>query len=280
MSGFEAFARMESDNWSRATLAADYARLFALAADRTVPPLLEAVAAQGGRLALDVCCGQGNVTEALAASGARACGLDFSPAMLDIARSRVPGTAFALGDAQDLPFPDGVFDIVVSGFGVCHVPDQPRALAEAHRVLRSGGRFAMTVWCGPDRSACFEILYGAIRAHGDPQVALPPGPDFHQFADRDGAAGLLMTAGFDEIGFRIVDCHWELEHPEALCELFEKATARASVLLAAQPAGCLEAIRAAMAEAVRSRFRHGSRYRVPVPAALIGGRKRQTASGR
>jgi ubiquinone/menaquinone biosynthesis C-methylase UbiE len=68
---------------------------------------------------------------------------------------------FVHGDAQILPFQDNNFDIVISNFGICHVPDQPRALAEASRVLRSGGHFAMTVWCGPDVSPCFEILYGA-----------------------------------------------------------------------------------------------------------------------
>ena len=73
--------------------------------------------------------------------------------------------------------------------------DQPMALAEAYRVLRSEGRFAMTVWCGPDQSASSEILYGAIRTFGDPSVSLPPGPDFHQFANPRVAKELLLAAG-------------------------------------------------------------------------------------
>jgi ubiquinone/menaquinone biosynthesis C-methylase UbiE len=95
-------------------------------------------------------------------------GVDFSPAMLAFANARVPNAVFIRADAQELPFDNEEFDIIVSNLGVCHVPDQPRALLEARRVLGRGGRFAMTVWCGPDVSPCFEIVYDAIKARISP----------------------------------------------------------------------------------------------------------------
>jgi ubiquinone/menaquinone biosynthesis C-methylase UbiE len=273
MSQFEAFGRMESENWADSSRVRHYVDLFAFAADQTVQALVDVVYAKGGRRALDVCCGHGNVTEALRTRGCDVFGLDFSQAMLDIARSRLNDVNFVHGDAQNLPFLDNDFDIVISNFGICHVPDQPRALAEAHRVMRPGGNFAMTVWCGPDVSPCFELLYNAVKSHGSPDVRLPAGPDFHQFAKLESAIQLLSAVGFSEVAVKNVDCLWRFDKPEFLCEIFEKATARAATLLAAQPPDRLSAIRSAMALAVRERFGHGSQYKVPMPAALVSARK-------
>jgi SAM-dependent methyltransferase len=150
MSDFSAFAEMERRSWSDQTRASGYVALFASAPDQAVGSLLDAARAKSGLKALDLCCGQGNVSEALVARGCQVLGVDFSPAMLAFARKRAPKATFIEADAQDLPFDDAEFDVVVSNLGVCHVPDQPRALAEARRVLRSGGKFAMTVWCGPE----------------------------------------------------------------------------------------------------------------------------------
>ena len=75
----------------------------------------------------------------------RLTGVEYSPAMLDIARTR--GDALGrdvdlrLGDAQALEFPDASFDTVVCTLGLCSIPDDRRAVAEAKRVLRPGGRF-------------------------------------------------------------------------------------------------------------------------------------------
>lgn len=269
MSDYETFGRMERDSWAQSSRTLRYLELFASAPDQAVSALVDAVNAKNGYRALDVCCGPGNVSEALKSRGCDVSGLDFSPAMLALARKRVPGANFVEGDAQDLPFQDNEFDIVVSNLGICHIPDQPRALSEVHRVLRPSGRFAMTVWCGPDVSPCFELLYGAIKAYGSPDVSAPSGPDFHQFANIEIAKNILSGAGFSDITLTVVDCSLKLERPELLCETFEKATVRAAMLLANQPPERLSTIRSAVAEAVRERFRDGERWRVPMPAALI-----------
>ena len=191
MSDFKAFQDLERQGWSDPGRVWGYVELFASASDQAIGSLLEAVNAKPKLKALDLCCGQGNVSEALASCGCEVTGVDFSPAMLAFANARVPNAVFIRADAQELPFDNEEFDIIVSNLGVCHVPDQPRALLEARRVLGRGGRFAMTVWCGPDVSPCFEIVYDAIKAHGSPDVTAPPGPDFHQFAKREIADRLL-----------------------------------------------------------------------------------------
>jgi hypothetical protein len=118
-------------------------------------------------------------------------------------------------------------------------------------------------------SACFEAVYGAIKAHGSPDVSAPPGPDFHQFARRGVAEKLLSKAGFADVQLSIVDCAWDLDKPERLCDIYEKGTVRAAALLNQQPPQRLAAIRTALAKAVQARFAHGSRWRIPVPAALL-----------
>ena len=264
------FAEMEREGWSDAARVSGYVGLFASASDQAIESLLQVARAGPGLQALDLCCGQGNVAEALLGRGCRVTGADFSQAMLTLARARAPAATFVEADAQDLPFEDATFDLVVSNFGICHIPDPPRALAQVRRVLRSGGRFAMTVWFGPDISACFDTLYGVVRVHGSPEASAPSGPDFHEFARRDVAENFLHDAGFGEVDFAIVDCAWELAAPECLSEIFEKGTVRAATILAQQPPQCLTAIRSALAQAVRERFVYGDRWRVPVPAALLG----------
>jgi ubiquinone/menaquinone biosynthesis C-methylase UbiE len=130
---------MERSGWSDATRASGYVELFSSASDQAINSLLDAAGAKPDLKTLDLCCGQGNVSEALLSRGCEVVGIDFSPAMLAFARGRAPKATFLEADAQNLPFDDAEFDIVVSNLGVCHVPDQPRALAEARRVLRPGG---------------------------------------------------------------------------------------------------------------------------------------------
>ena len=142
--------------------------------------------------------------------------------MLAFARRRAPKAAFIEGDAQDLPFDAAEFDIVVSNLGVCHVPDQPRTLAEARRVLRAGGKFAMTVWCGPDTSPCFAAVYGAIKTHGHPDVSAPLRPGFHQFSRREVAEKLLSDAGFSNIDVTTVDCVWISMHQKTFSRSMRK----------------------------------------------------------
>ena len=115
---YSAFANMERGGWSDTARASGYVELFASASDQAINSLLDAAGAKLNCKALDLCCGQGNVSEALLSRGCEVIGIDFSPAMLAFARRRAPNPAFIEGDAQDLPFDNAEFDIVVSNLGV------------------------------------------------------------------------------------------------------------------------------------------------------------------
>jgi ubiquinone/menaquinone biosynthesis C-methylase UbiE len=77
----------------------------------------------------------------------RLTGIDLSPEMLDIARRRARElerpVVLVEGDAHELPFADASFDSVVCTFGLCEIPDVPRALSEMNRVLRPRGRLLL-----------------------------------------------------------------------------------------------------------------------------------------
>ena len=163
--------------------------------------------------------------------------------MLAFARKRAPKATFIEADAQNLPFDDAEFDIVVSNLGICHVPDQQRALAETRRVVRPGGRFAMTVWCGPDISPCFEIVYAAIKAHGSPDVSAPPGPDFHQFARRDVAIKFLSGAGLPMSILRLLIAHGTSLRRKSYLRFMRSERSVRQCLLANQPPQNFRAIR-------------------------------------
>ena len=76
--------------------------------------------------------------------GVRLTAIDLTPSMLTIARERArrlgQHVRFHVADAQELPFPDASFDTAVFTLCLCTIPDERRALAEAHRVLRPGGQ--------------------------------------------------------------------------------------------------------------------------------------------
>lgn len=105
-----------------------------------------------GDRVLDVACGTGDLSQAFASAGAaHVTGLDFTPAMLDHARikqQRLDASVgaklvYVEGDAQQLQYSDGSFDVLSIAFGIRNVAEPKRAIAEFFRVLRPGGRLVI-----------------------------------------------------------------------------------------------------------------------------------------
>lgn len=112
--------------------------------------LCEAVDVHPRQKVLDVATGSGNTALAAARRGGEVTGIDFVPALLDRGRERAAAErlriTFQEGDAQDIPFSDGAFDIVLSTFGAMFAPDQERTASELLRVCRTGGKVGMANW--------------------------------------------------------------------------------------------------------------------------------------
>ena len=201
MSEFDAaaFDSFEAEGWATKEALA-YDALAGRVTSRLAGPLLDAVAAGAGSRLLDVATGPGYVAAEAAGRGAEAVGLDFSETMLAHARTQVSDVEFVLGDATALPFEDGSFDAVVAAFVLLHLAAPERAIAEAARVLKPGGRAAFTVWDEPSRGRWLGVFFEALTAaRGAPPPDLPRGPDFFRLADDAAFTALLEGAAFRDV---------------------------------------------------------------------------------
>lgn len=160
--------------------------------------LAEAAGLQPGERVLDVACGRGaSLYPALDAVRPGGCvvGVDLAHGMVDRLRSALlaDGTTdaeVAQGDAEDLAAGDASFDAVLGGFMIFFVPDPPQVLAELHRVVRPGGRVALSIFDGPPS---WPWMADVVREVIGEQPARPS-DEFNKASVLDPA---LEAAGFD-----------------------------------------------------------------------------------
>jgi len=259
------FHDFEHAGWER--VAVDYDRGFGALTSQSIAPMLDAVGAGSGTRLLDIASGPGYVAAVAARRGASVIGVDFSSAMVALAMRQNPGLEFRQGDAESLEFPDASFDAVVMNFGMLHLEQPEKAIAEAFRVLAPGGRYAFTVWDTPESTVGFRIILDALQSHGDMNVPLPPGPPFFRFSDPSEARRALELAGFKEVQTRQVPQSWKLGSAEALLAIFREAAVRTAALLNAQTPEALSRIR----EEVRKeaeKYRRGDAIELAMPSIL------------
>jgi len=140
---FEDFKKQQKERF------ANFASLEVLTMDAATF-LVKHARVQSGQRVLDVACGTGVVAVTAARLGARVTGLDLTPELLLRARenSRIAGVHvdWYEGDVENLPFEDGLFDVVVSQFGHMFAPRPDVAVTEMLRVLKRGGTIAFSTW--------------------------------------------------------------------------------------------------------------------------------------
>jgi demethylmenaquinone methyltransferase / 2-methoxy-6-polyprenyl-1,4-benzoquinol methylase len=169
---------------------------------------------------LDVAGGTGDVTlKALrsAGPGTRATLLDINPEMVDVGRRRVADAGlsdrvtFTIANAEALPFPDKTFDAYTIAFGIRNVTHIDKALAEAFRVLRTGGRFLCLEFSACDVPLIdrlydfhsFEVIprLGQLAA-GDADSYRYLVESIRKFPRQEPFADMIRAAGFSRVGFR------------------------------------------------------------------------------
>ena len=160
---------MKMDRW---TSGADYDRWMGRWSRLLAHELLEWLNLPAGLHWIDICCGSGVLTEAIAERNAPASivGVDVSPEQIDFARQHRArdNVSFEIANAMSLPFTDATFDVAVCGFGLNYLPNPCQALEEFERVICHGGMVAIYVW-DYEQGARFlrEFWDAAIAVDGD-----------------------------------------------------------------------------------------------------------------
>lgn len=200
-------AQLQGSLWG--ARARDYATLVETCQRPAYERVLNETGVGSGSRLLDVACGPGLAAQLAAARGAEVAGLDAAEASIVIARERVPGGDFRVGDMEVLPWADAAFDVVTSFNGFQFASDLTIALREAGRVTRPGGRVDVVVW-GPADTCDVPPIMAAVLD------LLPPQPASAQPSVPLSAPGdmelRLIEAGLTPLTSGQVD--WSLEFPD------------------------------------------------------------------
>jgi len=224
---------------------------------------IEAAAPATGERALDIGCGAGASSLALAArvgAGGQVLGVDISEPLIEraraLARHDMPAL-FQVADASSAELPEGAFDILFSRFGVMFFDDPTAAFAHMRRALRPGGRVAFVCWRGAAENDWMRLPVGALKGILPPSALRDPeAPGPFSFGDRVRMARILTAAGFTDIAIMPFDASvpfGEGETRDAAIDDAVKMTLEVGPLsrvLADQP----DDIRAPASAAVRAAF--------------------------
>ena len=269
----DAFTKFEHEGWER--VADKYDSTWSSSTRQFISPLLDAVKVSARMSVLDIGCGPGYVSAAAAERGAVPVGLDFSTEMVGIAKKMFPKIEFREGDAQDVPFADQTFDRVVASFALLHLANPERAMAEAARVLKPGGRFGFTTWAKIEENPFSKLMDDAIETHANLDVDLPIGPPSYLFENEEEFRKALERAGFDgaSMTFKVHTIKWKVPSARFIFDAETKAGVRTAGLLARQTPEALRAIESEIEKSVQQ-YATGDGFAIPKGAYIVAASKK------
>jgi ubiquinone/menaquinone biosynthesis C-methylase UbiE len=205
---------------------------------RVAERLVEVAAPRPGEQCLDVGCGTGLVGNAighLVADGGQVLGLDVSAGMLDVARRQAPPNALfqRISADPELWFREGSFDLVTFGDSISYLGNPVAALGEARRVLRGGGRVALSVRRRSLDTPAQEVFYGLldelVRRH---PFEIPRRRDQRSLLGEPAVLrSELVHAGFEEPSITTMATGARLPSAKAWVDLMAKSGPRPYIYL-------------------------------------------------
>lgn len=189
---------------------------------------LELVGYQPGGKVIDVACGPGTLSLMLAASASAIEAIDFSEGMLSVfrrlsAEQNRQNISIRQMDGQKLEFGDAVFDFGFSMFGLMFFPDRMAGFRELHRVLKPGGRAAVSSWAPVSESPLMQMMFGSIRA------AFPERPEpktnLLSLENPDLFKEEMQKAGFTDVTVTAFDGAWLVADAEKFLDSMVKGSA-------------------------------------------------------
>ena len=265
----DAFNAFEAAGWE--DRAEGYDDLVGRVTSRLADPLLDAVHVGSGTRLLDLATGPGYVAARGGERGAEVVGVDVAGAMVSLAARLHPGLDFRQADVHELPFEDGSFDAVVGNFVILHLGRPEQATADFVRVLRPGGRLALTTWDWPERARLLGLFLDAVAETGVSGPAdLSAGPDLFRFAGEAEFERLLRDSGLEHPAVTTISFTHRLASADELWEGFLRGSLRAAALIVHQPEGTQLRIRQAFDRLVREYEREDS-VELPISVKLASG---------
>jgi SAM-dependent methyltransferase len=267
----DAFNAFEAAGWERR--ADGYHDFFGSITTQVIGRLLDAAEVERGMRVLDAASGPGYVAAACAARGADVVGADVAAEMVSLARTLHPELEFAHADVERLPFADGSFDAVLASFLILHVGRPEQVAAALARVLRPGGKLALSTWDFPERARLLGVLVDAVAEVGaQPTADIPAGPPIFRFADEGEFARLLASAGLGDVDVQTVAFTHRSASSDELWNGLIGGTVRTRALVLAQAEHVQAQIRAAFDRLVRP-YATNSALEIPVSVKLASGRR-------
>lgn len=169
------------------------------------------IAPKPGMKILDLAAGTGSSSEPLAAAGADVIPADFSEGMLAAGRRVRPHLPFTFADALNLPFADGEFDVVTISFGLRNTSDVDKALVEALRVTKKGGRIVIAEFSSPTwrpfRTIYTNYLMRALpaiakRTSSNPDAYIYLAESIRAWPNQQALAAKIEAAGWSQVGWQ------------------------------------------------------------------------------
>lgn len=261
---YDAFKASEKEGWDER--AAAYDNFTGQVTTHAIPALLTMAETAPGKRMLDLCCGTGRAAGAASALGARVDGIDVSTAMVNAARTAFPMTSFDTGDAEAIPRDAGIYDAVICAFGVMHVGSPDAMFNEIARVLKPGGRVALSHWVGPPQSALFKIVFGTMQRFADMSV-VPPSPPPFALSSAEAISEALEQAGFTDVSVQQLPLVFKAPAGQ-FAEHFKTFAARAAIILNKQSDSVVNDIYSAWDTQLNEFLKDGL-YQVPMPALAV-----------
>jgi SAM-dependent methyltransferase len=169
--------------------------------------VVQGAALSPGMHVLDLASGSGEPALSLSAAvgpEGRVTATDLIREMLEIAEENaaarnIKNIVFRAADAEQLPFPAGLFDRVTCRFGIMFVPDIQKALAEMRRVLKPGGRVSFITWGSIEENPLFSTMLRPFLKYVEVPPPPPDAPHVFRFADENRLANVITAAGFQDV---------------------------------------------------------------------------------